>query len=160
MDKNLRKQLTPLYEQIGAIVQSSQQMEMGIAYSLTLLKRIGSKEFDDEAFENSMDVFSKKTLGRLIRELKKHIDLDNSAEKALKLALDERNFVIHRFFNDNIEQFVTPEGRKSCLNRIRQARHNIHPGFMVLDGAVQSLMRVSGLNPAQIVKEVESGIEI
>ena len=61
-----------------------------------------------------MDVFSKKTLGRLIRELKKHIDLDNSAEKALKLALDERNFVIHRFFNDNIEQFVTPEGRKSC----------------------------------------------
>ena len=50
MDKNLRKQLTPLYEQIGAIVQSSQQMEMGIAYSLTLLKRIGSKEFDDEAF--------------------------------------------------------------------------------------------------------------
>jgi len=60
MDKNLRKQLTPLYEQIGAIVQSSQQMEMGIAYSLTLLNEIGSKEFDDEAFENSMDVFSKK----------------------------------------------------------------------------------------------------
>lgn len=160
MDKNLRKQLTPLYEQIGAVVQGSQQMEMSIAYSLILLKRIGSKEFNDDEFERSTEFFSKKTLGRLIRELKKYISLDDSAEKALNLALDERNFVIHTFFNDNIEQFVTPEGRKSCLNRIRQARHNIHPGFMVLDGAVQSLMKVSDLDPEEIVKEAESSIEI
>ena len=160
MNKKLRKQLTPLYEQIGAVVQGSQQMEFTISLCLTFLKRLGSKAFGDNAFNDSMDFFSSKTLGTLLKELKKHIDLDAAAINALELALNERNYVIHKFFSENIERFINKEGRDWCLNRIRKARHNINPGFLILDSAAQNLMRVSGIDPNQVIKKVNSTIEI
>jgi hypothetical protein len=160
MEKELQKQLKPIYEQIGGVVQSSQQMEFAIGYALTLLKQLNSTQFSDEEFEGSMDLFSDKTLGRLIGEFKKYIELDERAIKVLKVALKERNYIIHRFFNENIEEFVSVKGRQWALGRIREARKNIHPGFMVLDTVVQALLKVSGISAEQIMENVKSKIEI
>lgn len=160
MDKELEKQLKPIYEQIGAVVQSSQQMEMAIGFSLTLLKQLNSTQFSDEEFEGSMDLFSEKTLGRLIGEFRKHVELDEHSIGVLKLSLEERNYIVHKFFSENIEKFPTVEGRKWVKSRIRQARKNIHPGFVILDSVVQILLKTSGINAEQIMKEVQSRIEL
>ena len=56
MDEKLREQLLPIYEQVGAVlVQNSQHLEFSIAFSLTLLKQLGSKQFTDEEFVGSME---------------------------------------------------------------------------------------------------------
>ncbi len=160
MDKELRKQMTPIFEQIGATVQSSQQMEFAIGFSLTMLKQLHSTMFTDAEFDGSMDLFSQKTLGRLIGEYKKHINLDNNAIDALKLTLDERNYIIHKFFNENLESMVTVKGREAALNRLREARNNIHPGFVVLDSIVKSLMETSDMDVNEILSEAKSSIEV
>ena len=160
MDKELKKKVLPIYEQVGAVVQNSQHMEFAIGFSLTMLKQLQSTMFTDAEFDGSMDLFSQKTLGRLIREYKKHIDLDNVAIDSLKLTLDERNYVIHRFFNENIENMTTPKGRELALNRLRKARNNIHPGFVILDSIVKSLMEASGMDVNQILNDAESSIEV
>jgi hypothetical protein len=158
MDPELRSQVGPIAEQVGAVVQTSQQMEMGICLSITLLKQLDSEVFTDSEFETEMNLFGKKTLGALIKEFKKHIDFDKQAEEALKLALKERNYIIHSFYNDQIESFLTPEGRKNALERVREARHRIHPGYTILDSAVNSLLALSGLSLAEITKQAESEI--
>lgn len=160
MEKALQEQLNLVYVKIGAVVQSSQQMELAIGFGLTLLRQLNSTQFTDEEFEGSMDVFSKDTLGRLIKEFKKHVELDESSIDALKLSLDERNYVVHRFFNENLEKFPTVEGRDWVLNRICQARKNIHPGFVVLDSIVQVLLKASGMSMEQIMKEVKLSIDV
>lgn len=160
MEKELEKQLKPIYEQIGAVVQSSQQMELAIGFGLTLLKQLNSTQFSDEEFEGSMNLFSEKTLGRLIGEFKKHVELDENSIAALRLALEERNFIVHRLFSENIERFPSVKGRKLVLSRIREARKNIHPGFIVLDSVVQMLLKVSGISAEQIMNEVKCKIEV
>jgi hypothetical protein len=160
MDKELEKQLKPIYEQIGAVVQSSQQMEMAIGFSLTMLKQLNSTQFSDEEFEGSMNLFSEKTLGRLIGEFKKHIELDENSITALKLSLEERNYIVHGFFNENIEKFPTVEGRRWVKGRISKARKNIVPGLVVLDSIVQVLLKASGINAELIMQEVKTTIEV
>lgn len=160
MDNPLKKQLTTINEKIGAVVQASQQMEFAISLSLTLLKRLNLDEFDDDAFDSSMDIFSTKTLGALLKELRKQIDLKDVDIEALKVALDERNYIIHRFFNENVELFATRDGREQCLKRIIKARRNIHPGFLVLDNTVAALMKLTGMDPVEVQAEAEAMIEI
>lgn len=160
MDEKLREQLLPIYEQVGAVVQNSQHLEFSIAFSLTMLKQLGSTQFSDEEFVGSMDLFSKKTFGRLIGEFRKFIELDETAVQTLKKALDERNFIIHCLFNEMVEHLTTPQGRKKVEIRISEARTNMRKGFEILDSVVQFLLTKTGLNVEDVVADAKSRIEI
>jgi len=83
---------------------------------------------------------------------------DDTTETALKLALDERNYMIHSFFHDQVELFPTATGRSELLNRICLARKNIDPGFKILDSIVSVLMKVNGMSMEDIMQDVKSGI--
>lgn len=160
MDEKLRAQLLPIYEQVGAVVQNSQHLEFSIAFSLTMLKQLGSTQFTDEEFGGSMDFFSKKTFGRLIGEFKKFTELDETAVQTLKKALDERNFIIHSLFNEMVEDLTTPQGRNKVSDRISEARKNMRSGFEILDSVVQFLLAKTGLNAEEIIADAKSRIEI
>jgi hypothetical protein len=160
MDELLKKQVMPIYSEVGAVVQNSQHMEFSIAFSITMLKQLDSSAFSDDEFHGHMDLFSKKTLGRLIGDLKKFVELDDASIEALKLSLNERNYIIHHFFYEDIERLVTIEGRKAMLERVQQARKNMDPGYSILDTIVDTLMSASGMSIEQIMEEVESSIEI
>lgn len=155
MDNELNSDIRKIYEQIGAIVQASQQMEFTISLSLTLLNQLQSGVLEDIQFNESMDKFSKQTLGRLLGAIKKHIEVNESIEDALKLTLSERNYIIHSFFHSEIEWFLTPDGRKKLLRRVLEARKNIDPGYKILDSIGASLMETSGMSLEQVMKEVE-----
>ena len=159
MDESFKKEIQPMYEQIGALVQASQQMEFTIGFSLTLLNQLNAKSIDDEKFDESMNKFSKSTLGRLIGAIKKHVDIDSKSEEALKLALDERNYIIHYFFHDKTELFATRQGRGELLERVKLARKNIDPGFKILDSITVVLMQANGMSMDNIMKDVKSSIE-
>jgi hypothetical protein len=159
MDENIRKKIGPIYEQMGAIVQSSQQMEFSIGFALTLLKQLAQGSLPDEVFDDSMDKFSKQTLGRLIGAIKKHFSFNKGAEDTLALALNERNYMIHSFFHDQTEFFASPEGRKELLDRVQKARTNIDPGFRILDSIVSALMEANGMSMAKVMEDVKSTIK-
>lgn len=159
MDENIRKEVGPIYEQMGAVVQSSQQMEFSIGFALTLLKQLDQGALPDEVFDESMDKFSKQTLGRLIGAIKKYFTFSQEAEDALTLALNERNYMIHSFFHDKAELFASPEGRKELLNRVQKARINIDPGFKTLDSIVSALMEANGMSVAKVMEYVKSTIK-
>ena len=158
MDESLKKEIKPIYEQMGALVQGSQQMEFSIGFTLTLIRQLNEGMLPDDVFDDSMDKFSKKTLGRLIGAVKEYVDFEPDAEKSLKLALEERNYMIHSFFHDQVELFQTPAGRAELLQRVQLARENIDPGFKVLDSIVVALMEANGMNMEEVMQNVKSGI--
>lgn len=158
MNEVLKKDITAIYQEIGAVVQASQHMELSIAFCLTLLRRLKFGPLSDSDFNDSMDKFSKNTFGRLIGELKKVIDVDKSAEEALLLTLNERNYIIHSFFHDNSELITIPKGRQDLLERVKLARANIRQGFQVIDVLTTELMRISGLSIADVMADIESSM--
>lgn len=160
MIRELSDQLKPIYAQIGAVVQASQQMEMGIGFSLTLLKQLASEKFLDADFNGSMDVFSKRTLGRLISGLHKTLNFDKDMIAVFQLALEERNYVIHKLFSQDVEKFTTKAGRDEIKARIRQARENMDKGIKVLDRIVIALLEMTGLSIEELMDEVQKKIEL
>ena len=159
MEAKLKDLVSPIYLELGAVLQVSQQMEFAMSFALTLMKQSKEGILDDSEFDDSMNKFSKQTLGRLIGGVKKVIEFDEESEEALKLALDERNYIIHGFFHDEPERFTTPKGRKQLLSRVKEARKNIDPGYRILDSIVALLMEANGMSLEKVMQEVKQSVK-
>ncbi len=58
---------------------------------------------------------SKKTMGALIHEVKTEYSLPENLETDLKRVLDTRNYLVHKFFKEQIQKFHTELGKKEML---------------------------------------------
>ena len=155
----MKAQLMPIYEGVGEIVQSSQQMEYAIVVSLVLLAQLDDgAHYSDQVFDGNIDKFTKHTLGRLINSMKGKMEIDQHGIEALELCLKERNYIVHEFFQSNGQGFLSESGRDRLNKRIRDARANIHPGFLIIDKIALTLFELSGLTEADIMEEVKSKI--
>jgi len=141
------KPIHPILLQVGAAVQDSQRLEFSLSYIMTLLSERSGGLFSGDEFEQSMESFGRRTLGRLIATIREFTDLDSQAEAALREGLEARNFIIHHFFVDRTELFFTIEGRRQALIEVRRKRESMIRAFELLDPLAQALMRARGFDP-------------
>lgn len=151
-----KKEIKPITDVLGLAVLDSQRLEYSIAYLMLL----ANDEFDftskenDEMIDGFMLNLSKKTLGSLIIRLKKIVSINDEIAENLMEALDARNYLTHRFFNDQVENFLTIEGRKSALKLVNQKRRLLYECYFVLDPIIQALMKLRGFPPEFFSKEI------
>lgn len=155
MDSGQEKHLELIYKQVGEIIFISQQMEYNLIYSLTTLKQLRSAQELDDGFDDSMRLFSKKTLGVLIKKMNKHLTFNDDEIKALELALDERNYVVHEFYRNNVERLTTAKGREKCLQRLQEVKNHMDGGSWFLDTITQAVMKMGGKDHEKIVAELK-----
>ncbi len=61
----------------------------------------------------------KRTLGMLLKELRKLAKLDNESECLLSKGIDKRNEIVHRFFYKHWVAMITPVGRNVMLDDLK-----------------------------------------
>ena len=106
-----------LYRQAGEALHLGQVLELQIRVLISILNNEFGTDLNQDGLILSDD---KKTLGRLITELKKHGSLDNAGSEALKKALSKRNYIAHDFFNKNIDAFSNEEAYKKTLSSLKE----------------------------------------
>jgi hypothetical protein len=156
-----KAEIKPLTEILGYSVLDSQRLEYSIAFMMLLLNNelnLSDKEQDDK-IDNYMESLSKKTLGNLIRELKKISNVSNEFEERLSEALDARNYLIHKFFNDQNEKLLTSIGREEALKTLKSKRKILFDCYEFLDPFIQTLMQLKGMNPKVIMEDVANKFE-
>ena len=105
-----------MYRQVGEALHLGQALELHIHVLISVL----NDNFGSDIDRNGLIVKDdKKTLGRLIDELKKHASLDDAGSKALKLALEKRNYIAHNFFNKNINAFSNQEVYEKTIIQLK-----------------------------------------
>lgn len=104
-----------LYRQAGEALHLAQALELNIRVLISLLNSNFGTDLDQDGLILRDD---KKTLGRLITELKKHASLDDEGSKALETALEKRNYIAHEFFNRNVSAFSDKEAYKQSLRNL------------------------------------------
>ena len=93
-----KKEIKPITDVLGLAVLDSQRLE----YSISFLMLLSKKDFDftnknqDEEIDDYMLNLSKKTLGTLMKQLRKLIEVSDEFIEKLEEALDARNYLIHR----------------------------------------------------------------
>jgi hypothetical protein len=71
-------------------------------------------------FDSILEANFKKTLGQLIKQIKKSVDLPESFEKKLADALEKRNFLAHHYFWKRAMKFSHTHGQEEMIAELSQ----------------------------------------
>jgi hypothetical protein len=154
-EETKREYLSPLMIEAGAALYDSQAFEQGLIYLLYLLSKLeGTEDLEQRSIEDILENKKKKTAGQIIGILKKHVSLTAEVEGILSDALDERNFIIHRFFTDNIERILDPKEIDNLVNDIKKRRHAMGKCRAYFDTAIKTLAEaIDGVSIDHIEKK-------
>lgn len=156
-----KKEIKPITDVLGLAVLDSQRLEYAIGF-LMLLSR---KDFDftnknqDEEIDEYMLNLSKKTLGTLMKQLRKLIEVSDEFIERLEEALDARNYLIHRFLNHQGGKLLTRNGRIEVLNLVKKKRKILYECYFFLDPFVQVLMELRGFPSEYFINEISEKYE-
>jgi hypothetical protein len=82
---------------------------------------------------------NRKTLGQLITNLKKHIDLSDDLETRFKSALDARNRLIHGFYERHNFKIDSDQGRDEIIIDLEILHQELFNAWQVA-GAISSII--------------------
>lgn len=148
------KSFKPILIQAGAALKDSQTIEHSISYIITLIINLSKGGISDADFDRLMEDNSKKTLGRLINEIKKYVSFSELNEEALKKALEARNYLIHKFFNENAQLLLSSKGREEALKILKEKRLLMNEGYKIIDEIAIALMKISGIEIEELERKV------
>lgn len=105
-----------IYAYFGLSVYKSQCLEETFS-NMLLLNRVCNKSLNSlNDIDNEILNSSKKTMGNLIREVKIEYKFTDKLEEDLSKILNKRNYLVHKYFKENIERFFTELGQKEMLS--------------------------------------------
>lgn len=123
-----------LYGKVGEAIHLAQTLELSIAALVSVLNRQFNSRIDEQQIILGND---RRTLGQLIREMKKHGDFNREATETLSKALEARNYVAHHFFNRNVEALRSEAGCTLSLALLDKRTKQIAAATAVMGGFVQ-----------------------
>ena len=80
---------------------------------------------EDGSFKAALDMWSQKTLGQLLKALRERVDLSEELAERFRAGWTSRNWVVHQFLHDTVEDFATPNGRASLLRQLADAKRTV-----------------------------------
>lgn len=107
-------QLNAVFACFGSATQHAQLFEQSLLRFLAVYNRIQSDSVSVGDLEEK-----KMTMGYLIKQVKHRVRFDDDLiEEGFSIALDKRNYLIHRFFLERNEEFKSTEGRLRLLSEL------------------------------------------
>jgi hypothetical protein len=96
----------------------------------------------------------KKTMGRLIGDLRLQTELPESAETIISDALGKRNFLIHHYFRERAEDFMSPAGCRKMIAELEEIKEELEGAFHMASMFALALGSFLGVRPEAIGAEV------
>lgn len=143
------------YAFYGLAAYAAQVLEhsaLNIAVALKLPEvNLVTQELFDEIFEN----FGRKTFGQILNILRPHISMSESEEIYLREALELRNILIHHFFRENAENFISKPGRAEMINQLQSIISKFQKADEILEKIYLPLWEKFGVTEGHIQAQLE-----
>ena len=108
-----------VYAFFGLAAYASQVLERGVIFLALELHLNDADAFTEDTFDSLLTGLEAKTLGQLIRAIRKMGFPSTELEEQLAEACALRNQLTHQFFWDHAEDFMTEPGRREMIDRLR-----------------------------------------
>jgi len=119
----------------GLCSYCAQVLEEGLINLAVGLRIRGQTRLVVGGIDLLFEEIGKRTLGQLIKDVRRHVDVPAEIEKTLQGALQDRNFLAHRFFASHDIDFASARGRTEMITELRQ----ITDRFQRVDGQLQPI---------------------
>ena len=142
-----------LYAKYGIAAEAAQLFETELGTLLLCLEGIENGWHispDGTAARNVLDSIDRKTLGQLLKALKKHTPLDDNIEEQFSSALEARNRLMHGFFEKHNFKIQTESGRAemiAALNYLHGELFKAWQSAAKISGAFAELMQSPTSSP-------------
>ena len=157
--------LRDLYCEFGRTAEMAQVMEVEAGnYALTYASLSVDPEniSDDqrEMFRSILDDVNQYTFGRLIKQVRKTAEIDQTIVDAIDHALKRRNHLTHHFFRSHNFAINSEEGRdvmRSELAEIYDACSKAHALFSAMTDGLSAIFERPKISEDQLQKLLEDG---
>ena len=150
------EQTKEVFAQFGLALYLAQVLEHGLVNAMIISELLPDKEnFTKQNVDDFMNQQFEKTLGTLIKKLKRSIPIPDNLEKTLSSALRERNWLAHNFFRERHIEFINTEGRKTMLEELRGSQKIFEEADNLLTKVVMPLSEKHGITEELYEQELE-----
>ena len=141
--------LYQLYAEFGVASEKAQLLETeagNVALAFLAMHVISDKVTDEERemFRSLIDEVNRKTLGALLRTVKRIGAFDQAILEAVDEALERRNYLSHCFFRSHNFAILSEHGRAEMLAELKEIQGKLSRAHMLLQGVCSTLAAVSG----------------
>ncbi|HXY36644.1 MAG TPA: hypothetical protein VEI07_20585 [Planctomycetaceae bacterium] len=105
----------------GLAAYYAQVFEQAALHLAAALEVFSMSSSSAQIVESVYGQMEKATLGRLLARARRTIAIDHAVDDLLSAALEERNYLTHKFFDQHSENFIVNSGRKLMIDRLREA---------------------------------------
>lgn len=134
-----RSDFKTMFANYGLTAISAVALEKSLLLLMAVIDNLGKGNFPKELLHDYLKKHHKKTIGSLIKEIKKRINISSDLEMKLEKARIYRNQFIHHFFMDEYETMDIPNGPTILSNKLRPIRDffvEVHLEIDALIGAI------------------------
>ena len=128
-------------------------LEQGV---LNLAVAMNAKGIPGATIRDLKSLFSTiedKTFGQIIHAAKTNFQLPEELEKDLSVALEKRNYLAHKFFSNNAENFMRPAGRKNMIEELIEILEYIQDVDIRMDAYWMDAWKIFGVTKKWIQQE-------
>jgi hypothetical protein len=149
------KEIEKLLVQLGLALVNAQALEYSLVslFAATALRDHGPSTIPQ--LRQMMDTRYTQTLGRLLTDSAKILNLDSKLEGKLREALKQRNWLIHHFYREYAPSATNPELRKRATKRVKEIWQNLEEMRERIHAEVVSRTLSAGISQ----EELDAGIK-
>ncbi len=151
-DDELRKDVFAWY---GGAAYAAQLFEQELIILLILTARLENRALPSNTIEDLDEWLSKKTLGGLLRELKKKFTLAPDFERLLNEYLEKRNFLAHRFFVDHATDLLSRSGCERLVEELKGLSSDLREADLIAQTMSRNVRAALGISEAALDAEVK-----
>jgi len=124
--------------------------------NLALVLRLPTVDLvSQQLFDDLYESLSKRTLGRLLSAVKQEIDLPEEYRVFLEEAVELRNILMHRYFREHGEDFVSAVGRDEMKRELQSIISKFKRADQLLERIYIPLWKKYGVTDEFVEKELE-----
>lgn len=138
-------QLNAVFACYGSAAQHGQIFEEALSDLLLAYNRLVKKPLSLDDLRSVESKLHKMTMGALLKELQKHIEIEAEwVSDLLNIALNNRNFLIHKYFLKRQAKFRTEAGRLEMLRELLSIQGAIEKATSITNGVRIALCEALG----------------
>jgi len=151
--------LRTLYFEFGRTAEMAQLTELeagNLALAFVSLAFNPATVTDEERrlFAAVVDDVNSRTFGNLLKQIRKIGNVSDGIEETITVALENRNYLVHKFFRHHNLQINSDEGREEMISELREIHRVLSRANTVLAGMTHTFNQVFG-QPDISQEEVE-----
>jgi len=144
-----------LYAYYGLAMYYAQSLEHGMVNLLVAIRRVKEPDACYDDIEAFFDRGYKKTLGTLLKDVGRHIDIPEELDGLLRDAMNGRNYLVHNYFRERTVELQTMDGKRAMIDELYGYQELFRRAGGLVDAITVQLMERLGISRETVEKEIK-----